>query len=125
MAARDGSVTVPVISPLIAADWRWASGWIVAVALATKARSRIILGIEFLMVHFLVRGPTVAANDFGLENLSSYRSDVASRSGISIARTAAHSVQFMRRTAYSSERGAGHRRGYANTSSASRWTMSD
>ena len=56
MAAPDGSVTVPVISPLIAADWPWASGWIVAAAPATKARSRILLGIEFLMVHFLFRG---------------------------------------------------------------------
>jgi hypothetical protein len=53
MAAPDGSVTVPVISPLSAADWPWASGWIVAAAPATKARSRIILGIEFLMVDYL------------------------------------------------------------------------
>src|SRR6266540_2416520 len=66
MAAPDGSVTVPVISPLIAADWPWASGWIVAAAPATKARSRTILGIEFLMVHFLfVVGPTGPANDSG------------------------------------------------------------
>src|SRR5947207_9348495 len=100
MAAPDGSVTVPVISPLRAADWPWASGWIVAAAPATKAKSRIILGIEFLMVYFLfVVGPTVPAYDSGLENLSSYRSDVASRSGISMVRSAAHSVQFMRRTA--------------------------
>src|SRR4249920_3611840 len=100
MAAPEGSVTVPVISPLIAADWPWATGWIVAAAPATKARSRIILGIEFLMVYLLLRGwgrqrPPMNS---GLENLSSYRSDVVSRSGISIARSAAHSVQFMRRT---------------------------
>ena len=121
MAAPEGSVTVPVISPLSAADWPWASGWIVAAAPATKARSRIILGIEFLMVYFLFRGGADgAANDSGLENLSRYRSDVASRSGISIARSAAHSVQFMRRTAYSSARGAVNRRVYAKTSSASR-----
>src|SRR5215467_9826070 len=56
MAAADGSVTIPVISPLIAADWPCATGWIVAAAPATKARSRILLGIEMLIVHFLFRG---------------------------------------------------------------------
>src|SRR5712664_10126 len=43
------------------------------------------------------------------EELGLYRSDGANKSGISIARSAAHSVQFIRRTAYSSVRGAVNR----------------
>ena len=56
MAALDGSVTVPVISPFIAADCPCAADWIAAATPAIKARRRILLGIELLIVHFLFGG---------------------------------------------------------------------